>query len=234
MADIIDSWQDPWKITEVPVLPEGTTTLKLTDTKVTVLDGATLPRSITSITITLSPVRTVRNLHMLPNLQILDLTRSVWLDTFETEFPPSLWSLTLSHCAYLQSLPRLSHTKLVHLNLYACAALRTIPDLPEGIGSLTMDRCDRVATLPFLPDSLINFSPSVRFLSEGPPPGTSLMGWYLDPDYAAKYREHQRTKLRKQRFELFHEDLVAKAWHPDRVSKWLEQGEHVLDNIMGC
>lgn len=235
MADIIDSWQDPWKITEVPVLPEGTTTLNLSDTKITVLDGATLPRSITSISLTLSPLRTVRNLHLLPNLQMLDLTWSIWLDNFETEFPASLWSLTLSHCRYLQALPKLSHTKLVHLNLYACAALRAIPDLPEGLGSLTLDRCDQVASLPLLPDSLINFSPNVRFAAEGPRmDAPSLLGWYLDPAYTAKYRDHQRANLRKQRFELFHEELMQKAWHPDRVSKWLEHGEGVLDMMMGC
>lgn len=227
MANILDTWTDPWTIKEVPVLPEGTSVLNLSDTKITVLDGATLPRSITHITITLSPIHTVRNLHLLPNLVYLNLTRSMWLDTLETELPPSLLELTLNHCMYLKSLPRLSRTRMIDLNLYGCANLTRIPELPSTLRSITFDRCDAVTEMPFLPDSLTHLSTNVRFSVRG-------QTGYLQGADVARILADQRTRLRKERFETLHEELMAAAWHPKRVEKWLLQGEHVLDNIMGC
>jgi hypothetical protein len=37
----------------------------------------------------------------------------------------------------------------------------------------------------------------------------------------------------KKQFDRYHEELMAVAWHPSRVAKWLEQGEDVLDMMMG-
>jgi hypothetical protein len=37
----------------------------------------------------------------------------------------------------------------------------------------------------------------------------------------------------KTRFDRFHEELMAKAWHPSRVARWLEHGEEVLDMMLG-
>jgi hypothetical protein len=37
----------------------------------------------------------------------------------------------------------------------------------------------------------------------------------------------------KKQFVHYHEELMAAAWHPSRVAKWLEQGEDVLDMMMG-
>lgn len=227
MASEIDSWQDPQKVTVVPVLPEDTTHLDLDQTNVTVLDGATLPRSITAITITLSRVETVRNLHLLPNLQMLDLTRSYWLQRLDTELPASLWSLTLNHCDRLKTLPKLAHTRLVHLNLYNCDWLESLPPLPDTLLSVTLYRCNTLPEPPFIPDSLVSLSLPDKFT-----PGGVAMG-YMVPEQTAQFRETQRATLRKQRFELIHEELMQKAWHPRRVEAWLLQGEHVLDNIMG-
>jgi hypothetical protein len=42
-----------------------------------------------------------------------------------------------------------------------------------------------------------------------------------------------RFAIHKEQFDRFHEELMAKAWHPSRVSHWLEQGEDVLDMMMG-
>ena len=40
-------------------------------------------------------------------------------------------------------------------------------------------------------------------------------------------------RFKALRFAVFHEELMAKAWHPRRVESWLAQGEHVLDMMMG-
>jgi hypothetical protein len=37
----------------------------------------------------------------------------------------------------------------------------------------------------------------------------------------------------KKQFVRYHEELMAAAWHPTRVAGWLEQGEDVLDMMMG-
>ncbi len=37
----------------------------------------------------------------------------------------------------------------------------------------------------------------------------------------------------KTRFDRFHEELMAKTWHPTRVARWLEHGEAVLDMMLG-
>lgn len=40
-------------------------------------------------------------------------------------------------------------------------------------------------------------------------------------------------QMNRLRFAIFHEELMAAAWHPRRVEAWLAQGEHVLDMMMG-
>lgn len=46
-------------------------------------------------------------------------------------------------------------------------------------------------------------------------------------------QDPERFFVHKERFDRFHEELMAVTWHPSRVSHWLEQGEEVLDMMMG-
>ena len=53
-------------------------------------------------------------------------------------------------------------------------------------------------------------------------------------EYTVRVRTFWNACLRKEKFDAIHEELMMATWHPDRVSKWLEQGEDVLDMMMGC
>lgn len=55
--------------------------------------------------------------------------------------------------------------------------------------------------------------------------------WYDFLDWMSKYpTSYERTYNRTQ---ILKEDLMAAAWHPKRVMKWLEQGEEILDMLCG-
>jgi hypothetical protein len=59
--------------------------------------------------------------------------------------------------------------------------------------------------------------------------------WDTEPFsfHAVRVRTFWNACLRKSRYDALFEELMMAAWHPDRVSKWLDQGEDVLDMMMG-
>lgn len=56
--------------------------------------------------------------------------------------------------------------------------------------------------------------------------------WFQFLDFIASY-PYSYAKMSEHRVRVFKEELMATAWHPNRVEKWLEQGEEVLDMMMG-
>jgi hypothetical protein len=203
-------------------LPEGLRLLDISETDLTILDGAKLPKSLRVIDAHATKLHTIRNLDQLPNLIELRLAFSPWLERIEGNFPPSLWSLTVRCCEHIDKLPPLARTRLAFLVLTNSPNITTIPPLPETTVSITL-RGSGVKTLPFLPDRCDDIT------------------LWNDPYYGAHYvgrahdlREAQRKALRRERYDLLHESLMMAAWHPDRVSRWLEHSEETLDMMMGC
>ena len=215
-------------LTQIPDnLPEGITILCLNGTDIRTLDGATLPKSLKTIEAVQTKLHSVVNLDQLPNLMDLNLAWSTWLDTLGA-LPKSLVSLTTRNSAYLHTLPPLGHTKLHYLTLTGCHALQRIPDLPSTVITLSLN-ATAVRTLPYIPDTLVFLDPSDALRMPTPAVRTPQQ-------HAAYYRRDQHDAfhaLAKMRFDALHEELMAAAWHPDRVSKWLSHGEEVLDMMMG-
>lgn len=215
---------------EVPTdLPEGITVLALNNTDIRELDGATLPRSLRCIEAFQTKLHSVRNLHLLPELQELNLAWSIHMDHLEGPLPRSLTGLTVRNSPYLRTLPSLAHTRLQHLAAGGCHTLERIPDLPSTLLTLGLAGCT-MRDLPYLPDSLVFLDPGHHHSRPTPAVRTPQ-------EHARYYRAQQRNALleiRKVRFSRFHEELMAAAWHPKRVESWLLEGDNVLDMMMGC
>jgi hypothetical protein len=52
-------------------------------------------------------------------------------------------------------------------------------------------------------------------------------------NFGYELREKLEPRLRKSLFGMYHEELMAKAWHPTRVARWLDAGEEILDMMLG-
>ena len=199
-------------------IPDGVRELDLRETDVQVLDGTTLPTSITTIRAGLTRIHTVRNLDKLKNLIFLHLDWNASLETIEGSLPESLVGLNLRNCASLTRLPPLGRTNLEFLTVSGCISLTTLPSLPPTLAELNLERSS-VSDVPLLPESV------THLILRG--------GAVIDTAIESYHREERLTAQRKQ-FRILHEELMMATWHPDRVSKWLDQGEDVLDMMMGC
>lgn len=130
-------------------------------------------------------------------------------------------------------LPALPKTLQV-LQLANCLELTELPPLPEGLRVLDIRGCKNLKTLPEIPDSVeeiwcvgcTNLRPR----------------WIVEQGYAywnvAKlFRTHQQTEIRERiqkRTRALRQEIVAEAYHPRRVERWLEQrGFDFLEVMMG-
>ncbi len=198
-------------------IPDGVRELDIRETDVRVLDGATLPTSITTIRAGLTRIHTVRNLDKLKNLEYLQLPWNSSLETIEGPLPDSLRGLNLAKCISLTRLPPLGRSKLEWLSVSGCSSLTTLPSLPPTLEELNLERSS-VSDVPLLPESV------TRLILRG--------GAVIDSAIESYHREERLTAQRKQ-FRILHEELMASCWHPRRVEAWLTQGEDVLDMMMG-
>lgn len=198
-------------------IPDGVRELDIRETDVRVLDGATLPPSIVIIHSDLAQIHTVRNLDKLKHLKFLHLPWSASLETFEGPLPESLRELNLRNCVSLTQLPPLGRTKLEWLSVSGCSSLTTLPSLPPTLEELNLEGSS-VSDVPLLPESV------TRLILRG--------GAVIDTAIESYHREERLTAQRRQ-FRILHEELMMATWRPDRVSKWLEAGEDVLDMMMG-
>lgn len=199
-------------------VPDGVRVLDLRETDVQVLDGATLPTSLTTIRAGLTRIHTVRNLDKLKNLIFLHLDWNASLETVEDPLPESLVGLNLRNCTSLTRLPPLGRTNLEFLTVSGCSSLTTLPSLPPTLAELNLERSS-VSDVPLLPESV------THLILRG--------GAVIDSAIDSYHREERLTAQRKQ-FRILHEELMMAAWHPRRVEAWLTQGEDVLDMMMGC
>ena len=143
-----------------------------------------------------------------PALKVLDLSeqRIEWLP----KLPKTLEVLKLTNCYSLKELPDLPSTLRV-LDIQNCKKLRTLPPLPDTLKELWAGGCDR------LPHEL-----GSQFVAE-------LVAENARYHQKAESRERQQKRCRALR-----QEIVAAAYHPRRVERWLElKGWDVLEEMLG-
>ena len=218
------------RFTEIPyeTLPDNLLSLDVARSWISEIDCARLPKTITKIVACECPfLARVLNLDQLPTLEKLYVPGCNRLLSLPP-FPNSLKDLSVTSCLNLTSLPPLRRTSLEILSV-CNTVIRTLPELPDTLRDLRAN-WSKLETLPFLPDSLLILT-TEDVCTESIP--TRPANVSLDA-FAALVRKQQRKVLRKERFTAIFEELMMVAWRPDRVSKWLEAGEDVLDMMMGC
>ena len=145
-------------------------------------------------------------------------------------FPPGLKYLNVSDLG-VYSLPPLPPTLEV-LVVKDCYNLTHLPDLPPTLRVLDMQGCHAVKTLPDFPDSLEElWAGGCRGLPQEIRNSFSywdLPRWIrLQQQEVAKVRQQKRTRALRQ-------EIVAEAYHPRRVERWLEtKGWGVLEEMLG-
>jgi hypothetical protein len=165
----------------------------------------------------------------------LTLARCPDLETLGP-LPPTLRRLTISDCPKFVTLPELP-PRLEWLCLTGCEAFSTLPALPASLKTLSVV-CTGVQRLPLLPEDIeAIYIPHEAFEAR-----LLNFQWTLNSSFGPRLEPpvHKRVDILRslgrtiRRTHTLKEDLMMAAWHPRRVSKWLEAGEEVLDSMMGC
>jgi len=130
-------------------------------------------------------------------------------------------------------LPALPKTLEV-LQLHDCMELTELPPLPEGLRVLDIRGCKKLKTLPEIPESVQEIwctgcsSLRPRWIVED-----AFSYW----DVPKWFRAHQQTEIRERvqkRTRMLRQEIVAAAYHPRRVERWLEaRGWDILEEMLG-
>lgn len=184
------------------------------------------------------------SIHTLPTLPSA-LEELIIIDTPITElpsFPPTVRYIRI-HNTQLTKLPPLPPT-LVYLNCYVNMELTELPQLPSSLKTLWCGYT-LIPKLPDLPDSLEKLGCQNTPITELPPLPPSLRE--LDcsncpnliiqrlkgesiQDYSARWEEYRNKKRIQERCLSIKEELMAAAWHPRRIERWINTcGIEVLD-----
>ena len=145
-------------------------------------------------------------------------------------FPPGLKYLNVSDLG-VYTLPPLPPTLEV-LVVKNCYNLTRLPELPHTLRVLDMQGCHDVKTLPDFPDSLEElWAGACRGL---PAEIRNSFSWWDLPRWI-RVQQQEVAKVRQQkRTRALRQEIVAAAYHPTRVERWLEQkGWDVLEEILG-
>jgi Leucine-rich repeat (LRR) protein len=195
-------------ITSLPELPPTVTHLWCYHVPLTSLP--TLPPSL----ITLDCTGT--NITSLPELPS-SLTHLYCIDTSLTCLPELPSGLRTLGCmeTNITSLPKLPPT-LVEL-LCAITPLTSLPILPSGLQTLYC--CDtQITELPELPPSLKELS------CNNTPLILQRKDYESSNAYNLRWRVWREKKRNQERCLVVKEELMAAAWHPNRVERWLDAG----------
>jgi len=146
----------------------------------------------------------------LPNLKQLDWSDRDFMEL--PELPPTLEVLQLRNCRALRSLPVLPEGLRV-LDIRGCKSLKWLPEIPDSVQEIWYAGCTGLRP---------------RDLWEGPENYWDMPKWLrAEQEKVRKVRIQKRTRDLRQ-------EIVAAAYHPRRVEKWLEQcGFDFLDVMMG-
>lgn len=131
---------------------------------------------------------------------------------------------------YLPELPK----TLEILQVQNCTELTELPSLPEGLRVLDIRGCKRLKTLPEIPESVEEIwcagcsSLRPRYIVE-----ESWSYWSI-AEWIRHDHEEERKKRIQKRTRSLRQEIVAAAYHPRRVERWLEQrGWDILEEMMG-
>lgn len=148
-----------------------------------------------------------------PGLKVLDLSdhhRLEWLP----ELPKTLELLKLTNCYNLKELPELPSTLRV-LDIQNCRTLKELPDFPDSLEELWAGGADK------LPDEIgfsFNYSDNPRWIR----------------NKQKKQRETESRERQQKRCRALRQEIVAAAYHPKRVERWLEaRGWDILEEMLG-
>lgn len=145
-----------------------------------------------------------------PALKVLDLSgqRIRWLPPL----PDTLEVLILNECYFLEELPDWLPSNLCVLDLRSCRRLTSLPEvIPSSLKEIWVEGCEK------LPQWARDHSWSY---------------WDL-PKTIRKNQEEVRKRQQKRCRDL-RQEIVAAAYHPRRVERWLElKGWDVLEEMLG-
>ncbi len=162
----------------------------------------------------------------------------VWRDSncqwYDGKFShlPNLKQLDWSHRP-IDYLPKLPKTLKV-LQLQNCTELTSLPELPEGLRVLDIRGCKKLKTLPEIPASVqeiwcegcSNLRP--RYIVE------DAFSYWNVPRWFREYQQKESRERVQKRTRELRQEIVAAAYHPRRVERWLEQrGWDILEEMMG-
>ncbi len=167
----------------------------------------------------------IRTIQSLPK-GLLSLICSYTPITELPELPDSLTSL-ICHDTQLTALPKLP-PKLTRLHCYN-TPLQELPELPPTLEVLIAYNT-YLTELPELPTSLVflDCNSDSLILKRGQ--------LETETEYNRRWRDLRERNASKKRIQercsILKEELIAAAWHPRRVERWVEAGEfEVLDGI---
>lgn len=147
-----------------------------------------------------------------PALKILDLSdqRIEWLP----KLPDTLEVLILTNCYNLKELPATLPPNLRVLDIQNCRKLKELPEFPDSLQELWAGGCIK------LPD-YIHQSFSHQDLPD----------WIR---FEQRARREESRKRQQTRCRELRQEIVAAAYHPRRVERWLEmKGWDVLEEMLG-
>lgn len=224
---------DWMNLTEVVygALPEDLKELSLCHNPLLEIDCALLPKTLEVLDLKhCRSLERILNLDQLPKLMVLEIEDTAI--TSLSKLPTSLFHLNASHTR-LTALPALMKCgDLRRIDLEWCKEISKLPMLPEGIHTLCL-RHSGIDELPVLPETLVYLDVDhAEVVRQGLAPERPDDVSHVE--YTKTTRAWHAACLRLERYEALHEELMMAAWHPDRVAKWLNHGEEVLDNLMGC
>lgn len=172
-----------------------------------------LPKTLETLICSGSSIRELPNLPK--KLKILDCSHTNLTDL--PSLPSSLLHLNISQ-TQIRRIPPLPST-LMYLNC-SLTPIQQLPELPETIQQLWCEDT-KVCILPYLPRSLkflaTHMTPLLYIRTARQTMGQYRNIWNRHLQLHSEVRCQHRTVVLRQ-------ELIAKALHPDRVEKWLEQG----------
>ena len=204
--------------------------MKLQHTSIVELDCALLPKSIDVLDVSqCRNLERILNLDQLSNLTILNITGTPIASL--PRLPNSLTCLNAKQCPNLTTLPVLEQTNLRSLTLYR-TPVENLPHLPSTLSLLNIHKTKvRGEGFPMIPDSVtyldIDYTPAVK---DGFLPNRMDGEQYAD--YANRVRTLWKGCSHKEKFALFHEELIVATWHPDRFEQWCLDIEEKKENEM--
>jgi hypothetical protein len=206
-----------YRMTELPEIPDSVRVLTLTSTHIT-----SIPKLPTQLQILYANQTPLTQLPQLPpKLRKLHVNNTKLQEL--PDLPSSLEELYAfqTHLTKLPAkLPRLLRTIWIQNT-----PLTQLLNLPSELRELYVYNT-HIASLPPLPDSLVVLAVHNTPLAQKRVDENNI-------DYINRLNYHFEKERAQSRMACVKEELMECAWHPSRVSKWLNLGEGVFEMMCG-